>query len=83
MTVKVRFDGHAFVPEQPVDLPVGTIGEIVLAQPARAESSTTSPLRDLLRIVDRDQPSSDAALPEDPAGQHGHYLYGTLKRPLS
>jgi hypothetical protein len=26
MTVRVRFDGKVFVPEEPVDLPVGTQG---------------------------------------------------------
>lgn len=81
MTVKVRFDGHAFVPEQPIDLPVGTIGEIVVVEGVNRGTSTKKPLLDLLEIVDRDESASDVCLPDDLASQHDHYLYGTPKRP--
>jgi hypothetical protein len=81
MTVKVRFDGRTFVPEQPLDLPVGTIGEIVVAEGVDVEKLTATPLLDLLRIVDRDESIPDVHLPDDLASQHDHYLYGTPKGP--
>lgn len=33
-TVKARYDGHVFIPEGPVNLPVGHVLEIVLNQPS-------------------------------------------------
>jgi len=77
-TVKARFDGRVFVPEGPVDLPVGTVLEIPIHFPA-SEEKPKSALAQLAEIAQQfpDNPNS----PPDLAEQHDHYLYGTPKRP--
>jgi hypothetical protein len=79
-TVKARFDGRVFVPEEPVDLPVGYELEIAIkAQPA--ENGTGKPktaLQELVEILKSYPPNPD--LPTDLAAQHDHYLYGLPKR---
>ena len=78
ITVKARYDGHVFVPEGPVDLPVGCELEIALPAVSPVKSSDR-PTLDLAAVL--------AALPEnanwpaDGAAQHDHYLYGTPKKP--
>lgn len=81
MTVKARFDGRVFVPETPVDLPVGYTLEIrIPSQPTGPQQAPTKPpLLELMDILDRFPPNPD--WPEDFAAQHDHYLYGTPKRP--
>ena len=73
-TIKARYDGKVFVPEQPVDLPSGFILEIPI--PTAGDAST---LAKLAKIAERypDNPQS----PTDLAAQHDHYLYGVPKRP--
>jgi hypothetical protein len=77
-TVKVHFDGRAFVPETPVDLPVGTVLEIAVPLLTN-EVPSKSALAQLAEIADQfpDDPDS----PPDLAEQHDHYLYGTSKHP--
>jgi hypothetical protein len=78
LTVKVRFDGHVFIPEQTVDLPAGTEFEVTLKSPV--ESSDVRP--PLLALIDIAQEfPDDPDMPTDAAAQHDHYLYGTPKRP--
>jgi hypothetical protein len=76
MTVKVRFDGRVFVPEGPVDLPVGFEVELPLDPPPAPPSKT--PLMRLVELLD--QYPDDPDWPADAAAQHDHYLYGTPKR---
>lgn len=76
-TVKVHFDGRVFVPETPVNLPVGTVLEI----PIKAEASSPTadrPLIALMEALDQLPPNPD--WPADGAMQHDHYLYGTPKK---
>jgi hypothetical protein len=76
VTLKARFDGRVFVPEEPVDLPAGCELEIsITSLPEQARSST---LRQLAEIAEQYPPNPD--LPTDLAAQHDHYLYGTPKR---
>ena len=79
--VLARFDGRAFVPDHPVDLPVGYALEIPLPLQARTEpvSESKPALLELMAILDQFPANPD--LPEDFAAQHDHYLYGTPKRP--
>jgi hypothetical protein len=78
MTVKVRFDGHVFVPDRPVDLPVGFEVEIPIAPQQQPTSPPKAPLMRLVELLD--QFPSDPDWPEDAAAQHDHYLYGAPKR---
>jgi hypothetical protein len=74
-TVKARFDGHVFVPEAPVDLPVGCVLDILL--PGKSPPAAANPLGDLVRQLGELPPNPD--WPADGAAQHDHYLYGTPK----
>jgi len=78
MTVKARFDGRVFVPQGPVDLPVGSVVEIPDATVEPVPSEIT-PLAKLAGIAQMFPEDDD--LPSDLAAQHDHYLYGTPKRP--
>ena len=78
LTVKARYDGHVFIPEQPLDLPADTVVEIsVPAVTPQADAD-----RPLLRLAEiaRLFPD-DPDMPTDAAMQLDHYLYGTPKRP--
>ncbi|MDP6111974.1 MAG: hypothetical protein QGG53_08900 [Planctomycetota bacterium] len=70
-SLKAHYDGTVLVPDEPVNLPVGTPLRI---QVEVAESGT-SPFKDLLEF-EADLPDA----PPDLAAQHDHYLYGTPKR---
>lgn len=91
MIVKARYDGRVFIPQGPVDLPVGSEVEIPvepgqpapaqapgLPDPAAAENASERPLMRLAELVKRFP--NDPDWPEDGAIQHDHYLYGTPKR---
>ena len=78
MIVKARFDGRVFVPEQPVDLPVGTVVEIPI-NPTSDAQEVPNLLTQIAEIAERYPENPD--LPEDYAAQIDHYLYGTPKRP--
>jgi hypothetical protein len=75
MTIKMRFDGKVFVPDQPVHLPPGTEVTVDLNQPPSPDSERPSLLEWMA-----DNPLDDSALPADLAHQHDHYLYGTPKK---
>jgi hypothetical protein len=70
MTITVRFDGRVFVPDQAVDLPVGTPVQITVVPP-------DPPLAGLL--ADLQQLPANPDWPTDGAAAHDHYLYGTPK----
>jgi hypothetical protein len=74
--VKARFDGRVFVPEGPVDLPVGQVLEIVVDRPAAPAAPPLTALLDELRSL-----PENPDWPADGAAQHDHYLYGTPKQP--
>jgi hypothetical protein len=76
VTLKARFDGRVFVPEEPVNLPVGCVLEISIA--ALPNGSTLTTLRQLAEIAGQFPANPD--LPTDLGAQHDHYLYGTPKR---
>ena len=78
--VKARFDGRVFVPETPVDLPVGYELEIPLSSPPSQNGGAGKPaLVELLEILTSYAPNPH--WPADGAAQNEHYLYGTPKRP--
>ena len=77
-TVRVHFDGRVFVPETPVNLPVGTVLEIPVHCPASPEKAKSA-LAQLADIALQFPDNPDS--PPDLAEQHDHYLYGTPKRP--
>jgi hypothetical protein len=83
-TLKVRFDGHVLVPEQPVVLPQDRVLEIYVEDDPTYDASAGEPLKKtpLLELVEalKDLPY-DPNSPTDGAAQHDHYLYGTPKRP--
>ena len=74
-TILAYFNGRVFVPENAVNLPVGTQVEIPIA----AQEEDESPFADLLRIAERFP--SDPATPRDFASQHDHYLHGLPRDP--
>lgn len=76
-TVKARFDGRVFIPEQPVDLPVGQAVDVQIPTPTKPSRAT--PLADLAAVLEELPPNPD--WPADGAAQHDHYLYGTQKKP--
>ncbi len=49
-TVKARFDGHVFVPEQPVNLPVGFVVELPLTGLASDATPPAKTFADLYGI---------------------------------
>jgi hypothetical protein len=77
-TVKARYDGRVFVPETPVDLPVGKVVEIPLPQD-KSNEPKVKPLAALVEIAS--EFPEDPDMPTDAAAQHDHYLYGMPKRP--
>ena len=76
MTVKARFDGKVFVPEGPVDLPVGQAVRVEI----EAETITSGP-PDFAALLEKLAAFPvNENWPTDGAAQHDHYLYGTPKR---
>lgn len=71
ITVKARFDGRVFVPEQPVDLPIGHVLEIAIVPPA-ADAGSKSSLVELAELMETLPANPD--WPADGAAQHDHYL---------
>jgi len=77
-TIKTRFDGRVFVPEQQVNLPPGT--EITICLPDTfVPVEVEQPLLELLNSLQVLPPNPD--WPADGAEQHDHYLYGSSKSP--
>jgi hypothetical protein len=86
--IRAIFDGKAFVPEQPVDIPVGTAASVVVSsapsppQPTSTDQTSDKlprrPLAELARLLDSLPDNSE--LPADFASEMDHYLYGMPKR---
>lgn len=72
MSIDAHFDGKVFVPEEPVDLPVGHKVRVVAESSAEThDSSLTELLRKLQQLPENSE------WPVDGAARHGHYLDGT------
>ncbi|MFQ5730526.1 MAG: hypothetical protein ACE5KM_01095 [Planctomycetaceae bacterium] len=82
-TIKARFDGSVFVPEEPVDLPLGNYKMDVEAESpnepvAEKSEGEIRPAAGLVELLSKYP--ADPDWPHDGAEQHDHYLYGTPKR---
>ena len=76
-TVRARFDGKVFVPEQPVHLPAGTVVNVPL--PTTPPLAAPAPLGALVQLLETFPSNPDWA--PDSAAQHDHYLYGMTRQP--
>ncbi len=70
-----HFDGHALIPEQPIDLPKDCLLQVQV-EPVNPKGRPLAKLAELAGTF-----SDDSALPKDAASQHDHYLYGLPKKP--
>jgi hypothetical protein len=78
--LRAKFDGKVLVPEGPVNLPIGEVLEVRVAESDAQDNSgaAASSLAHLAAVAE--------ALPRktgpvsDRAAQHDHYLYGLPKR---
>ena len=75
MTITAHFNGQVFVPDGPVDLPVGSRVRVVV----ETVESPATPLAGLLAELQKLPTNPD--WPTDGAAQHDHHLYGTPKAP--
>jgi len=71
-TLRAHYDGQAFVPDEPVNLPEGTQVRITV-QPTDGDSA----LQELADLAER-EPITDS--PPDWSEQHDHYIRGTPKQ---
>lgn len=76
ITIKARFDGKVFVPEDPVNLSMDTLVELQYRSWQEKETEI-APLARLVVLAKKFPPNPDS--PGDAAMQHDHYLYGTPK----
>ena len=77
-TLKAKFDGRVFVPDEPVDIRAGeTVTLNVVLSDEHAEKT---PLQRLLEVAEQFEGDPDST--GDAAMQHDHFLYGTSKRDL-
>jgi hypothetical protein len=81
--IRVHFDGKVFVPDAAVNLPEGTLAQVLVIptiEPAANDEPRADrrPLAELAAILDAMPDTSD--LPPDYAMELDHYLYGTPKR---
>ena len=80
MLMKVHYDGHALVPEKPLNVPVGSTLEVEITSTPSLDPTPTlvrHPLEELARLFE--QPPG-VNLPTDASINHDHYLYGAHKR---
>jgi hypothetical protein len=77
---RAHFDGQVLVPDEPVELPIGTplMVSAAIRRPTNEPLGGTKPLAKLAKLLAEIPPNPDAA--PDAAIQHDHYLYGTPKR---
>jgi len=74
--IRVRFQQGVFIPEEPVDVPEGQVGVVMLETPSqeKAEDAPDEAWQELLLVVERCGLHTGVA---DLAQHHDHYLYGT------
>ena len=75
-TLRATFDGHVFVPDQPVELDIGQKVDVLIGD--ESSKPTVRPRQTLGEFLA--QFPIDFESPQDAAAQHDHYLYGTPKR---
>jgi predicted DNA-binding antitoxin AbrB/MazE fold protein len=75
MSFDAHFDGKVFVPDEPVDLPVGHKVRVVIEPVAQNHDSSLNEL-----LIKLQQLPENPDWPVDGAAQHDHYLYGTPKK---
>ncbi len=80
-TIQAHFDGKVFVPDNAVQMPVGTRLQLVIEELPAEENRFAEPTP-LMALYDaiKDLPD-DPNAPTDGAAQHDHYLHGLPKRP--
>lgn len=76
-TIRVRFRGGVFIPEEPVDVPERRAGVVTIESPAGDEggSAAERAWQELMSLVERCEVHT--GIP-DLAQHHDHYLHGTL-----
>ena len=79
--IRAHFDGKVFVPDEPVDVPVGTAASVhvpLAAESPKSLMGNRKPLAELAALLDAMPHESD--LPPDASMNIDHYLYGHPKR---
>ena len=61
-TVRARFDGKVFVPERPVQLPVGEVVEIQFSDESRPERGSAAALLQVLKSLPKSPPEDVAEM---------------------
>jgi predicted DNA-binding antitoxin AbrB/MazE fold protein len=81
MTIHAVYQNGVFRPIEAVELPESCHVELIIHQPATANSQSAeeAPLARLAAIASEHPENPE--LPNDLAAQHDHYLYGMTKRP--
>jgi hypothetical protein len=81
-TIRAHFDGKVFIPEGPVDMPVGAVATLLVPDSVKVDERPTSqgrkPLAELAALLDALPDNSQ--LPPDASMNVDHYLYGHPKR---
>lgn len=72
--IDAHFDGHAFIPREPVDLPPGEEVQIVIVR----KPTRPFPLKELADLCE--SLPSDPSAPKDLSMEIDHYLYGHPKQ---
>ena len=73
-TIDVNYDGRAFVPQEPLDIPAGTQMKIIILRSPQAKH----PLASLPKLAE--SAAVDPDYPHDLAKELDHYLYGMPKQ---
>jgi len=77
VTVNAHYDGKAFVPDAPVDLPQGAKCRLIV----EPEGEPDEPGLPLLDLALECASKMKGNYPTDLARNHDHYLHGRPKRP--
>jgi hypothetical protein len=77
ISIHAHFDGKVIVPDEPLDLPCGE-PLIVRVEPVSGNSRSGKSESSLSWLLEN--ASDSTGIPEDLAGEHDHYLYGSPKR---
>ena len=92
-TLTARYDGHVFIPDEPVDIPVDERVDLTVSPRPAAAIDPQSKVDDWLNPhddgsmaaffewLDAQPPIEGWESPGDGSQQVDHYVYGTPKRP--
>jgi hypothetical protein len=75
VAIKAHFDGKAFIPDEPVDLPRDQAVVLHVHTASASAGETGQTAWDVL-----DELAGTVEAPADWSAEHDHYLYGTPKR---